>query len=226
MSGFPVSDEEIKRLRIKVLRALAASAYPSHAIGSVASNNDLTIGDAKALVAEYGWPVASEMRRHALELEGKAPPPAVATVLRNGGGAAPDASAPTSNGLELLLSTAEQSRNARTRRLGAKVRAELTELGNILLEERQEREAAARLAVEQEKLRAEVAELEKELAKKRAALKGPAKPKKAAAPKPVKHSPKAVRAWAAENGVTCNSHGRISAEVYAAYDTAMSKAAS
>ena len=80
MAEFPVNDADIKALRLKLLRALAAAAYPKEAIGPIAANNGLQVGDVKSLVGAYGYPDKAEMARHVIELSGGKPaaPPQVA----------------------------------------------------------------------------------------------------------------------------------------------------
>jgi hypothetical protein len=78
MAEFPVNDEDIKALRLRLLRALAAAQYPKEAIGPIAANNGLQVGDVKSLVNGYGYPDKGEMARHVIELSGGKPagPPA------------------------------------------------------------------------------------------------------------------------------------------------------
>lgn len=73
MAEFPVNDADIKALRLKLLRALAAAAYPKEAIGPIAANNGLQVGDVKSLVGAYGYPDKAEMARHVIELSGGKP---------------------------------------------------------------------------------------------------------------------------------------------------------
>lgn len=242
MSGFPVTDEDITRLRIKILRALAAARFPREAIGAVALNNKLTVDDVKALVAQYGWPNAAQMAEAALELAGggtptPAPPKQVAKQVSAEPVArgdvivpAPEPSAvfqlaeaqPSTN--DGILAAAERSEKARTRRLATKVREQLAELRGLVNTEETERKATAAAAAEKARLRGEVEKLEAELAEKRAALKKAGGV--AAATQPSVVDSKAVRAWAAENGIECKPFGRVSPDVVAAYDAAMSKAGS
>lgn len=215
MSEFPTSDADIRALRVKILRALAASAHPRMAIGSVAGHNGLTVDDVKSLIKDYGWPEPHEMARHVLELQGQTPPaprPARPT---------PQPPAAQGNGTERLLDAADKSGRARTRNLAAKIREHLKDLREMVILERREAEAAAAAAAERARLKAEVDELEKQLAQKKALLK-PSAPKK---------SPKAaagnrvIRDWAAAQSVACPSFGRIPRDVVEAYELA-TKAAS
>lgn len=236
MSNFPVTDEEIRALRIKVLRALAAAKYPREAIGTVAANNKLTADDVKVLVAQHGWPNPAAMAEAALELVGgttptpvprprvdmrPAPAPEPRPVISVASAAHPMPPGQPGDRTEVLLSRAERSEKARTRRLAARVREQLAELLGLLNSEDAERQATARAAAEKEKLRAEVEQLEAELARKRAALKG-SKPRQSTGKteSTAKHTPKAIREWAAENNVECSAFGRVPAEVYEAYDAA------
>lgn len=230
---FPVKDEDIQRLRVRVLRDLAASQYPREALASIAMKHDITFDDAKALVERHGWPEARSMGRAADALEGKLPAP-VPPAPSTGAGfevfdrkrAAPstrqDAPRPTpmANGTELLIVSAEKSAKARTRRLAAKVREDLGVLRDLVVAERKETEAAKVKAEETARLKAEVAELEQQLAAKKAALRPPSKPKQSQ-PKPAsQRDSKAIRAWAAENGVECPGFGRVPQPVVEAYEAA------
>lgn len=230
MSNFPVKDEEIKALRLKVLKALAAAQYPAQAIGSVAGNNGLTVADVRSLVDGYGYPDPREMSRFAFELEGKTPPPAPQPdrkeVLRQGGVIAPitPARPPAPpvvtvrpvDSLQSVIDAGLKSAKHRTRKLAEKVRADAAELRSTVNAEREEREAAEKKAAEEALLRLEVDQLEKELAEKRAKL-GQTKPLRS---RDSGGQSKAIRAWAAEQGIAVGASGRISAELRAAYHKA------
>lgn len=242
MSNFPVSDEEITQLRIKVLRALAAARFPKEAIGIVATNNKLTVEDVKALVAAYGWPNAAQMAEAALELAGggtptPTPPKEVAKQVALPGVVRGDVIVPApkpSAVFELapaqpstndgILAAAEKSEKARTRRLATKIREQLAELRGLVNTEESERKAAAELAASKVALLAEVERLEQELAAKRAALRA-GKPKPGSKTESAVDS-KAIRDWAAANGFECGAFGRVPAEIVTAYEAAMAKAAS
>lgn len=111
--------------------------------------------------------------------------------------------------LETLLSRAEQSTNATTRNLAEKTRAALDDLRDRVTREAAERE-----------IRGTIAELEEKLAAERARLADVA-PKTAAKPRPLGLpdgvTPKTIRAWAADNGVDCPTHGRIPKNVTERY---------
>lgn len=242
MTGFPVTDDDINRLRIKILRALAAARFPREAIGVVAKNNELTVDDVKSLVAQYGWPNAAQMAEAALELAGggtptpaprphvdirpeAAPPPRPTSSVSTTTSPMPPAQA--LHRTDAVLDRAEKSDKARTRRLAIKVREQLAELLGLVNAEEEEQKVTARAAAEKGRLRAEVEQLEAELAKKRAELKGSKpKPAKAAERPPAQHNPKEIRAWAADNNVECSPYGRVPSEVYAAYTAALTEAGS
>lgn len=238
MAEFPVNDEDIKALRVKLLRALAASTYPKEAIGPIAANNKLTVGDVKSLVDPYGFPDKVEMARHVLELTGEAvaapaapsaarPPQRPPAERAPGGPLVPsqtlalDQAPPTvqvvpDQRVETLLNAASKSEKARTRRLGVRIHELIAELRGLVNSETAEREAAAKAAAEQAKLQAEVKQLEEQLAAKKAALSGKPKSTASALPAP----PKDIRAWAAANGVDCPAFGRLPGGVVAAYTAA------
>jgi hypothetical protein len=208
MSGFPVSDEAIRALRLKILRSLVAATYPEHALGSVAGHNDLTIDDAKAMVAAYGYPDHARMRNHILVLEGKTPAPAPAPKT-----------ADSHNAVERLLAEAGKSKRARTKSLAAKILVQLNVLRQQVLTERQETEASVAAAVERARLKAEVDQLEAALAEKKKLLRPGAK----AADPSIDN--KAIREWAAKHSVACPAFGRVPRDVIEAYELATKGAA-
>lgn len=217
-TAFPTSDEDIRALRVKILRALGAAKYPAQAIGSVAGNNNLTVEDVKALVANYGWPDPKEMSRHAFEL---ASGPAYAASPPRPAAPRPSAPPPPPAGaIEQLLGTAEKSAKARTRRLVARIRESLIELREIVITEKKEAEAAQAQAEEQVRLKAEVDALEQQLAEKKAQLKKPGTTKARASTTPQGNA-KTIRAWAAAHSVACPTHGRVPRDVVEAYETAI-----
>ena len=71
---FPVTDEAIKALRIRVLRDLSAAPYPREALPYIAQEQRISHEDAKALVEKHGWPDRGAMGRAADVLEGKREP--------------------------------------------------------------------------------------------------------------------------------------------------------
>ena len=221
---FPVSDAGILKLKIQILRELSASPYPREALPLLAAKHGITVDDAKALVERHGWPDAGAMGRAAEVLDGKAPAAPPPKVAGNGAAttaavslAAPPKPTPQANATEQMIAAAEKSAKARTRRLATKVRGDLAELRGLVIAERKEAEAAQVEAEKKARLEAEVAELELELAQKKALLR-PAgvKPKR----KPRTDDAKKIRAWAAENGVACAGSGRVPAEVVEAYERA------
>jgi hypothetical protein len=200
VAEFPVNDEDIKALRLQILRALAVATYPKEAIGPLA--------------AKHGYPDKAEMARRVIELSGSVPaiprplPPAPGNTRSPGGPLdLPRASNATTPGSVeppnlthgTLLVAGEKSPKARTRRLAARIRAELAELRGLV------------------QLLAEVKKLEEELAAKKAALRTPVK--KAAA-----SDNAAIRAWAAAKGIECTAFGRVPAAVREAYEAAQGAA--
>ena len=228
MTDFTVKDEDIKALRIKVLRALATARYPLQAVGSVAGNNGISVADVKSLVERYGWPEPKEMARHAIELAGGAVRPeplARGEVVRPT--PLPAVLPLQASGLDALLAGGEKSGKARTRRLAVKICEQLAELRGLVNTEIAEREAAARAAAEKNRLLVEVKELEAALAEKRAALRPQSKagPVTDRARASTRNSE--IRAWAADNGLECNQGpGRISRAVVEAFDAAHQEQAS
>lgn len=228
MSEFPTSDADIRALRIKILRALSAMDYPAQAIGSVAGRHQLTVDDVKSMVAAYGWPDPKEMRRYAFELEvgnipGKSVPPAARPPVPQPVPQQPSAQALA---LERLLNAAERSPRARTKKLAARIRANLNDLRELVIDERKASEAAAAKAAEQARLKAEVAALEAQLAKKKAELRpggGPG-PKSRESTTPAGNA-KAIRAWASKHSVECPERGRVPRDVVEAYELATAGAA-
>ena len=230
-TGFPVSDEEILALKVKVLRDLAAAQYPREALGAIALKYDLSFDDARALVQQHGWPEARSMGKAADVLEGKIPAePERPKVPLNGASgarttesasalAAPPKPTPNANGTELMIAAAEKSTKARTRRLAIKVRKDLAELQGLVVAERKEAEAAQVKAEETARLKAEVAELELELAQKKALLR-PTAAKRSEPAKPRDDSAKKIRAWAADNDIACAASGRVPQQVVEAYQAA------
>lgn len=75
---------------------------------------------------------------------------------------------------------------------------------------------------EQAAAKAQIKLLEQQLRAAREALHGPKKPRPTKTPGEVGDGPtaKEIRAWAARKGIDCASHGRVPAEVRAAYDAA------
>jgi len=217
-TAFPTSDADIRALKVKILRALGAAKYPAQVIGSVAGNNNLTVDDVKAMVANHGWPDPQEMRRHAFELEGgnetspRRPAPATATTAPAGGSAAVD----EGRTILRLLTAGEKSEKARTRKLAGKIREQLNDLRDLVIVERKEREAAAEAAGERARLKAEVEDLERQLAEKRAKL----RPAGAASSTTPSGNAAKIRAWAAKHSVACPAFGRVPRDVVEAYELA------
>lgn len=232
MTNFPVSDDDIRALRVKVLRALAAAQYPKEAIGSIATNHQLTVPDVKSLVENYGWPDKSEMARFAIELTGGGDPrpvrPRPAPAVNGDAAAVPRTPVPTpppvDYRVDTLLAAGEKSSKARTRRLAVRIREQVAELRGLINSESAEREAAEKAAAEKERLRAEVKQLEEQLAAKRAALREGQQARRTAAVSSAAQGPASrnaeIRDWASSQGIELNGRGRIPAAVVAAYDEA------
>lgn len=225
MAEFPVSDEGIKALRVKVLRALAASTYPKEAIGPIAANNGQTVDDVRSLVKDYGYPDKSEMARFVIELSGgevahPEPPRTPLHVVDVNAGGPTSSTTSSSYRIETLLNAGDKSSKARTRRLAVKIREQVAELLGLVNSESAEREAAEKAGAEKAALLAEVKKLEQQLAAKKAALRGPAKPARSVAAPAKSTSTRngAIRAWAAGQGIECTAYGRVPAAVVAAYD--------
>lgn len=233
MAEFPVTDEAIKALRIKVLQALASAPYPKEAIGPIAAGHSLVVDDVRALVAAYGYPNRAEMARHVIELTAGEPvvmPAALPELGRrafdaivqepgNRGGS------PLDLRVETLLNAASKSEKARTRRLGTKIHELVAELRGFINTETADRAAAEKAEAERSRLREEVTLLERQLAAKKALLTG--KPKAAAvhrrAAAEAGLSPKEIRAWAATNDIECPAMGRVPQSVVEAYAEAHSE---
>ena len=211
---FPVSDAGILKLKIQILRELSAAPYPREALPLLAAKHGITVDDAKALVERHGWPDAGAMGRAVEVLDGRAPaapPPKVA-----GNGIASSSSISVTvpgNAAEQMIASAEKSTKAHTRRLAIRIRKDLAELQGLVVAERKEAEAARVKANETARLKAEVADLERQLAQKKAALRpAGAKPKAKRT-----EDAKQIRAWAAEQGIDCPALGRLPVDVVMEY---------
>lgn len=119
-----------------------------------------------------------------------------------------------------LIAQGNKSERAATRRLAEKVADLLERLDAAVRVEQAERREAAERAAAEAKVRSEIARLEAELAAKRALLPKHAASLKGLATVNAGVDPKTVRAWARENGVACNSAGRVPRAVVDAYLTA------
>lgn len=105
--------------------------------------------------------------------------------------------------IEALLGAGDNAETTKIRRQAERTRDAITKLRDLLDEH-----------AETEKLRREIANLEKRLAAKKAALKAD-KAVTTAGPAPAD-----IRAWATETGLEVPATGRIPADVRAAYDAA------
>ena len=128
-------------------------------------------------------------------------------------------------GADDLLHRAESSTSKRTRNLRDRITADLLDLDGRLRAEVLER-------AEQEKAEKVRAAAEAELAKAREALaRAEERARQAGAKTSTRtafqrdHDPKAVRAWAATNGVTCPAKGRVPGPVVKAWRKATNGAA-
>jgi hypothetical protein len=216
VTAFPVTDEDIRALRVKLLRALGAAKYPAQVIGSLAGNNNLTVDDVKALVANHGWPDPQEMRRHAFELEGgttvESRPRTVTSPAKETDPKVED----EGRAILRILTAGEKSEKARTRKLAAKIRDEMNDLRDAVIGERKEREAAAEAAAERTRLETEVKRLEAELAAKRKLL-GPKSRMTRTSTTPNGNAAE-IRAWAAAHSIACPATGRVPRDVVEAYE--------
>jgi hypothetical protein len=131
------------------------------------------------------------------------------------------------DGIEKVLAAAEASSRQRTRTLGARVRQLIRDLEAALASEAAERKAETRIA----QLRAELAEAEQQLRNVRRS--GPASTStpgaaagdsdQAAANRAVN---RAVREWAAANGIACSQRGNVPRDVLAQWQAATGRATS
>lgn len=103
-----------------------------------------------------------------------------------------------------LLSEADKSTRARTRKRAERIRSLVAELGFLLSAERDEDQF-------KESARKEVEKLERKLAEAKARLRGGSEATGSS-------DAKEIRAWAAEVGLDCPSRGRIPEVVRSAYD--------
>jgi hypothetical protein len=136
------------------------------------------------------------------------------------------AAQPAADDTARLLARAEKSTKARARALAKRIGADLVRLREVVEHEAEDRKAAAaeaarrakekaQRAAEQQRIRARLAELDREAAKLRAGLaKSAAVPPGAAA---LGLDPKAVRRWALEHDVPCTTTGRVPKAVVEAY---------
>lgn len=203
MNAFPVGDAEIRELRAKVLRDLAATAHPRTSLGAVAHKHNISVDDVKSLVAEHGWPDPAEMRLAAYQMDGK-----VQVVTGSRPTPAPPPPPAGTGAIERLLADAAKSDKARTRKIAERINTQLVDLRALVIAERDEAAARAEAAERKKKLKAEAAELEKKLAAVRAELSDSGIPSKT------------IRAWAADNGIECSVRGQLSAAVREAYAAA------
>jgi hypothetical protein len=111
-----------------------------------------------------------------------------------------------------LIDEGKASSVARVRRAADKAQAALDALAAALEDTRLAEAAKRAAAAEKEAARRKVAALERQLAEAKAALRGKPAPAPTAAT-----DPKAVRAWAAANGIDCPTRGKVPAAVVDAY---------
>jgi hypothetical protein len=112
-----------------------------------------------------------------------------------------------------ILDQAKQSPKQSTRRLASRIEVLLAELTQRIDAEAAEAKAAAARERQKEQARTEIAQLEAKLVAAKAVLKGE-RPAVASTPEP---TAKMIRVWAAENGVTCSTRGRVAQNARDAY---------
>lgn len=181
----------------------------------LAGDLGLLLPEAKALVQKHGWPRPESMRRAAQVLLNP-------TSQRIRAESPPAVSQEQPVGILALLAAAKQSPSKRIQAAAqkaqdaiAKVRA-LVDAEEAKVAEHAKADAAKRAA------RSEVERLERQLAQAKAKLRGPSSKPTSSAGTPAK----IIRAWAADNGVTCPAVGRVPAVVVEAYESAQSERAS
>jgi hypothetical protein len=111
-----------------------------------------------------------------------------------------------------LIDEGKASSFAKVRRAAEKAQAALDALAAAIEDTRLAEAAKRAAAAEKEAARRKVAELERQLAEAKAALRG----KPAPAPTGTAEA-KTVRAWAAANGIDCPTRGKVPAAVVDAY---------
>jgi hypothetical protein len=131
---------------------------------------------------------------------------------------------PAPDEVRAVIARGLKSERPRIRRFAEKARDAVDALtGALRADEEQRRQDAAR-AAEQAKARSEVERLERELAAAKALLRGDRSAAGGATTPPATDvhgvQSKVVRAWAAENGVTCPKAGRVPRAVVEQYVTA------
>ena len=115
-----------------------------------------------------------------------------------------------------LLDACEASGAGKLHRAAKKIRDLLAELQ----EQFGEHSRGAKLRQEQADLEARLAQIREQLRGSR----GPhSTPARSAAPTGGAISPREVRAWATANGIECNTHGRVPAQVVEAYQQAVAR---
>jgi len=220
MSYAPVPDAT----KVAILRALAE---PGARLDRVAVDLQLSAEIVRRVSSAHGFPDRHKMSwaadviakgrdvvDDALVVESTPSPVASATT------------AASADDTARLPARAGKSARARTRALAKRIDDDLARLHELVTAESEEKKAAAEAAAtrakekaererEQKRLRAEAAALEAKLAKVRAQLqRSAAVPPGAAA---LGLDPKAVRRWAAANGVACTATGRVPKVVVEAY---------
>lgn len=192
-----------------ILRWLADQTRPEHALGDCALRFDTTVATLREMVTMHGFPKPESMRCAAGILDGTHAP--VQAVPSRPAGTVPDP----------LLDRATRSTKAGTRSLGERIQKQLRDLRARLDAE----DRAAEEKAERERIKAaaaaEVTRLREQLREAERALRG-----KDATPSAATTDSKAVRAWAAEQGIDCPKVGRVPATIRAAYDEAHKAAAS
>lgn len=205
----PITD----RTKTAVIRGLADGVAPA----VIAHEHDLTTARVLDLAKHHGYPDRSRLTWAAEVLE---------SALETSAAYKAAPGAPRAD-LAALIARGSKSKRAATRRLATRLKAAAAALTTALDEEKAaaeaakeaaEREAAERAARAEHDaaVLAEIAEHERKAAELRATLTGATKASRSAGQKSGA-DPKAVRAWAAENGVECSVRGRIAGDVVAKY---------
>jgi hypothetical protein len=123
------------------------------------------------------------------------------------------------NEIEQLLARAANSDRARTRALGDRLRQTLVELRSHLDIESKQAQAQARVV----ELRDQLAAAEAQLRQIRIGTNSTTSAGAGSEDAPI--NSREVRAWAQANDVDCNTHGRVPADVVAAWRAATGRAA-
>ncbi len=228
-------------LRLTVVKHLANGKDPD----TVATITKLPRSAVVDIGADHGYPNTDNLRKAASILtrnleQANAPQPGQLTQgtpdadgttnLASGFAVVPPTTTLTQpDEIRVLINTAKGHPAKRIQNAANKVLDDIARLRDLIKED-QDKNAVKRKANEAKAAaRAEVARLEEQLRAAKAKLRGsttPKAPKSTTATPGNDPSPAQIRAWAAENGVECNSHGRVPQHVVEAYTDAHVQAAS